>query len=66
MPTRARQRQDNDKKCLADTVLPVLLDHVCLVIVGPDVKGIIGMHRFNSVFVVVVVLFWCEKTITPH
>ena len=30
--------------------------------VGPGVKGIIGMHRFN--FCLVVVLLWCENTIS--
>ena len=29
--------------------------------VGPSVKGIIGMHRFN--ICLVVVLLWCENTI---
>ena len=29
--------------------------------VGPGVKGIIGMHRFN--ICLVVVLLWCENTI---
>ena len=28
------------------------------------VKGIIGMHRFN--FCLVVVLLWCENTISPR
>ena len=31
---------------LVCVVLP-LSDHVCLVVAGPGVKGIIGMHRFN-------------------
>ena len=30
--------------------------------VGPGVKGIIGMHRFN--ICLVVVLLWCENTIS--
>ena len=30
-------------------------------IAGPGVKGIMGMHRFN---ICLVVLFWCENTIT--
>ena len=29
--------------------------------VGPGLKGFIGMHRFNSCLVVV--LLWCESTI---
>ena len=34
---------------------------------GPmtGMKGIIGMHRFNICLVVVVVLLWCENTISP-
>ena len=32
--------------------------------VGPGVKGIIGMHRFN--ICLVVVLLWCENTITSN
>ena len=31
--------------------------------VGPGVKGTIGMHRFN--ICLVVVLLWCENTISP-
>ena len=31
---------------------------------NPGVKGIIGMHRFN--ICLVVVLLWCENTITMY
>ena len=31
--------------------------------VGPGVKGIIGMHRFN---ICLVVLLWCENTIAIY
>ena len=51
--------QDNDKT----NVEPV---HSCNAFhtrhVGPGVKGIIGMHRFN---ICLVVLLWCENAISP-
>ena len=55
--TRARQ-QDNDMT----NVEPVhFYDAFHTWFVGPGVKGIIGMHRFN--ICLVVVLLWCENTI---
>ena len=51
--------QDNDKT----NVEPVhSYDAFHTRFVGPGVKGIIGMHRFN--ICLVVVLLWCENTIT--
>ena len=58
--TRARQRQDNDKT----NVEPVYSYYAFHTRSDkPGVKGIIGIHRFN--ICLVVVLLWCENTITP-
>ena len=57
--TRARQRQDNDKTNV-EPVHSYYAFHIRSDISG--VKGIIGMHRFNSCLVVV--LLWSENTIT--
>ena len=56
--TRVRQRQDN--KTNVESVHSYDAFHTRLV--GPGVKGIIGMHRFK--ICLVVVLLWCENTIT--
>ena len=59
--TRARQRQDNDKT----NVEPVhSYDAFHTRHVGPGVKGIIGMHRFNICLVVVLSLS-CSGVKTP-
>ena len=55
--TRARQRQD--KKTNVEPVHSYDAFHTRHV--GPGVKGIIGMHRFN---ICLGVLVWCENTIT--
>ena len=56
--TTTRQRQDNNKTNFE----PVhSYDAFHTRFVGPGVKGIIGMHRFN--ICLVVVLLWCENTI---
>ena len=55
--------QDNDKTTIRKKVEPVpSYDAFHTRHVGPSVKGIIGMHRFN--ICLVVVLLWCENTIT--
>ena len=59
--TRARQRQDNDKT-IVEPVHSYYAFHTRFV--GPGVKGIIEMHRFN--ICLVVVLLWCENIITDH
>ena len=58
--TRARQRQDNDKTKVepAHSYDAFHTRHV-----GPGVKGIIGMHRFN--ICLVVVLLSCSGVKTP-
>ena len=54
--------QDNDKT----NVEPVhSYDAFHTRFVGHGVKGFIGMHRFD-ICLVVVVLLWCENTITLH
>ena len=59
--TRARQRQDDDKT----NVEPVhCYDAFHTRLVGPGVKGIIGMHRFNICLVVVLSLS-CSGVKTP-
>ena len=64
--TRARQRQDNDKT----NVEPVYCYYAFHTRhVGPGVKGIIGMHmqvQHFSCRCLVVVLLWCENTMTQH
>ena len=52
--------QDNDKT----NVEPVHFYYAFRTRVGPGVKGIIEMHRFN--ICLVVVLLWCESTITVN
>ena len=62
--------QDNDKKmtkkCCTCAFLSCLSNHVSLVVAGPGVKGIIGMHRFNFFCRRLVVLLWCENTVSPY
>ena len=59
--TRARQRQDNDK---TKVELVHSYDAFHTRHVGPGVKGIIGMHRFNICLVVVLSLS-CSGVKTP-
>ena len=49
-------------KCWTCAFLWCLSHYVRLVVAGPGVKDIIGMHRLN---ICLVVFLWCENTIRP-
>ena len=53
------RKQDNDK---TNVELVYTYDAFHTGLATTDVKGIIEMHRFD--ICLVVVLFWCENTIT--